>query len=205
MEQDDPIQNGLFYHIYNRGNDRGRIFKDDRDYLAFIGKMKSLATQRRIEVPVYTLMPNHYHFIARQDPEGDLPGMMGALATSTAKRYNLKYSHIGHLFQGPYRRRFVDEDVLWYVACYIHLNPVRARLVKDPAEWEFSNFGAFEAGEPELDSRALARDYLQPWIAEEEGNLERSIPGLWHGYAAYVRQVLTDEREQKEWEARLRL
>ncbi len=113
MEQDDPIQDNLFFHIYNRGNDRERIFRVERDYLAFIGKMKSLAARHMIEVPVCTLMPNHYHFPALQKPKGDLPKMMGALATSTAKRFNLKYGHIGHLFQGPYRHRFVDEGVLW--------------------------------------------------------------------------------------------
>lgn len=150
MEQDDPIQDNLFYHIYNRGNDRERIFGDDRDYRAFIGKMKSVAVRYLIEVPVYTLMPNHYHFIALQKSGGDLSRMMGALATSTAKRFNLKYGHIGHLFQGPYHHRFVGEDVLWYVAGHVHLNPVRARLAKDPAGWEFSNFGDFEAGGPEL-------------------------------------------------------
>lgn len=192
MNREEHIQDNIFYHVYNRGNDRDRTFGDDSDYHAFIEKMKELETRYLVEVPVFTLMPNHYHFIALQNPGGDLPGMMGALATSAAKRFNLKYGHIGHLFQGPYRHKFIPEELLWHVACYIHLNPVRAGLVKDPKEWKFSNFTIFDA---EVEGR------LRPRLnGEEEGDLLR---GLWQGYAAYVREVMRDERSQKEWENRV--
>ena len=180
MNREEHIQDNLFYHVYNRGNDRDRIFGDDSDCHAFIEKMKSLAAEQLIYLPVYTLMRNHYHMIVLQTPKGNLSKMMGALATSAAKRYNLKYQHIGHLFQGPFRYKFVAEETLWHVACYIHLNPVRAGLVDKPEEWEFSNFGALGEG----------------------FNL---LPGLWQGYAAYVAEVLKDERMQEEWERKMRL
>ena len=161
MNRDEQIESGRYYHAFNRGNDRERIFGDESDYAAFIKKMKSLAVKYDVEVPVYALMPNHYHLIVRQvshveghlplrnkRPEGDLQPrlqprlsrMMGALATSAAKRYNLKYGHIGHVFQGPYRYNLIPDDDLWTVACYIHLNPVRAGLTKKPEKWAFSNF-----------------------------------------------------------------
>ena len=146
MNREERVEDNQFYHVYNRGNDRERIFGDESDYHAFLQKMKSLASRHSVAVPIYVLMPNHYHLIAMQNTGGNLSQMMRALATSTAKRYNLKYGHIGHLFQGPFRRRLVTEDALWDVACYIHLNPVRAGLAKEPAEWRFSNFADYVEG-----------------------------------------------------------
>jgi REP element-mobilizing transposase RayT len=181
MNREEKIEDGLFYHVYNRGNDRKRIFCDGSDYQAFIEKIKSLAQKYSIDVPIYTLMPNHYHMLVRQNARGSLSDMMGALATSAAKRYNLKYGHIGHLFQGPYRNVLVPEEAIQDVACYIHFNPVRARLVKKPEEWKYSNFAE------------LVEGYLPPSLKREEGNLLQ-------GYAEYVRQVLKDEYiERKYW------
>lgn len=188
MNREERIEDNLFYHVYNRGNDRGRIFDDESDYFAFIKKMKSLAFDHLIDIPVYTLMPNHYHMIVLQNPGGKLSKMMGALATSAAKRYNLKYGHIGHLFQGPFRYKYVPEELLWYVACYIHLNPVRAGLVREPEKWKFSNLGIYVEG------------FLHQSITRGEGNLLPRFPRLWDGYSAYVAEVLKDERIQKEWE-----
>jgi hypothetical protein len=67
--------------------------------------------------------------------------MMEALGTSTAKRFNLKYAHVGHLFQGPYKYTLVEtKDGVKQVARYIHLNPVRAGFVRTPEDWEWSDF-----------------------------------------------------------------
>jgi len=178
MNLDIRIEDNLFYHVYNRGNDRQRIFGDASDYRAFVEKMKSLAVRYLVHVSVYALMPNHYHLIVQQQAGGNLSRMMGALATSAAKRYNLKYAHIGHLFQGPFRHKLVGEDALWYVACYIHLNPVRARLVAQPEKWRYSNFG---------------EGFLRQRKSQDEGNLH-----LWRGYPMYVQDVLKNERMQRE-------
>jgi REP element-mobilizing transposase RayT len=176
MNREERVEDNQFYHVYNRGNDRERIFGDESDYHAFLEKIRSLTVQYSVAAPIYALMPNHYHLVALQNTGGNLSKMMGALATSAAKRYNLKYGHIGHLFQGPFRYKPVPEDAQWDVACYIHLNPVRAGLVEDPAEWRFSNFA----------------DYVGPMKVNQR-------------YAAYVRQVLKNERMEKEYWKRVRL
>jgi REP element-mobilizing transposase RayT len=170
MNRPEPIEDNLFYHVYNRGNDRQQIFGDESDYSAFLDKTKSLAVQYSVAVPIYTLMPNHYHLIAIQNAGGNLSNMMGALATSAAKRFNLKYGHIGHLFQGPFRYKIVSEESLRYVACYIHLNPVRAGLAKFPEEWPYSNFE----------------------------DLRGTSDSVWQGYAEYVYGVLKDNALQHE-------
>jgi REP element-mobilizing transposase RayT len=182
MNREEKIENGLFYHVYNRGNDKDRIFGDDSDYFAFIEKMKLLAQKYFVDVLVYTLMPNHYHLLVVQNTEGCISDMMGSLATSAAKRYNLKYGHIGHLFQGPFRYKSVPEDDVQDVACYIHLNPVRGKLAQEPEEWKYSNFVEY------LDKRfPLSKDKLS------------RRESLSAGYVEFVRQVLKDERSEKEY------
>ena len=79
MNREERIEDNRLYHVYNRGNDRDRIFGDVSDYDSFIRKMKSLAVSFLIDVPIYTLMPNHYHMIALQQTGGDLSKMMGWL------------------------------------------------------------------------------------------------------------------------------
>jgi len=185
MNREEKIEDDRFYHVYNRGNDRERIFGDASDYEAFLRKMKLLATKYSVFVPVYALMPNHYHILALQKTGGCLSDMMGALATSAAKRYNLKYGHIGHLFQGPFRYKSVPEDAVQDMACYIHLNPVRAGLVRDPEEWKFSNFA-----EVALESKRFPSSKSQK---------ETFIHNLLSGYRAYVRQVLKDEQAEKDY------
>jgi len=112
--------------------------------------------------------------------------MMGALATSAAKRYNLKYGHIGHLFQGPFRYKLLPEEALWDVACYIHLNPVRAGLVKQPAEWPYSNFA----------------DFVKVTFNDDETEKKVTFN---QGYPAYVAEVLENDRAEKEYRKRVRL
>jgi putative transposase len=78
MNREEKIENGLVYHVYNRGNNKNRIFGDDSDYFAFIVKMKSLAQKYFVAVLVYTLMPNHYHLLVVQNTEGCISDMMGS-------------------------------------------------------------------------------------------------------------------------------
>lgn len=181
MNRHVRIDDDLYYHVYNRGNDRRRIFGDASDYKTFVEKMKVLAKRYLVEVAAYTLMPNHYHLVVRQHADGSVSRMMGALATSTAKRHNLKYKRVGHLFQGPFRYKPVSEGTLWYVTCYVHLNPVHAGLVTMPEDWRYSNFAE------------VAEGFLHPRTSQDEANLQ-----LWNGYVQYVRDVIKNEQMQRE-------
>ena len=102
-------------------------------------------------------MPNHYHVVLVQRQGGSIPDLMTSLATSAARRFNLKYNQVGHLFQGPYKGNPIDSPgLLLRVARYIHLNPVVAGLVKRPEDWPWSDF---------------AEAYLLPGLNVEEGEL----------------------------------
>ncbi len=148
------------YHVYNRGNNKQRIFHEQSDYSAFLKKLDQVAMKYGISIVTYVLMPNHYHLLIVQRSGAGLPVMMEALGTSVAKRYNLKYGHVGHLFQGPYKYTFVPTtDGLAEVARYIHLNPVRASVAKSPEVWPYSSY------------RHLVEGFLEPGSTSEQGNL----------------------------------
>ena len=173
--------------MYNRGNDRQRVFVDDSDYCLFLDKMKSLALDYSIVLPIYALMPNHYHMIMAQQTAGNISDMMGSLATSVTKRYNLKYEHIGHLFQGPFRYKPVSEESLWIVGCYIHMNPVRAKFVARPENWKYSNF---------MDMKVTYS------LAQAPSHV--AFDPFWSGYPDYVEEVFNDEMEEARFWERLR-
>ena len=146
MERIEKIDDNQLYHIYNRGNNKQHIFLCDEDYLFFLKRLDEYCKRYSINKFAYCLMPNHYHLILNQNMGGNLPRMMDTLATSVAKRFNLKYQHVGHLFQGPYKNKSVDSDKDFIeVARYIHLNPVFAGLVKDAADWQYSNYSEIKS------------------------------------------------------------
>jgi REP element-mobilizing transposase RayT len=66
MDRFEPIVTNEFYHVYNRGNNKQRVFHDEADYKAFIKKLEDAVLRRGVTVVAYVLMPNHYHILVRQ-------------------------------------------------------------------------------------------------------------------------------------------
>jgi len=141
MNREEALIVGELYHVYNRGNHKERIFFGESDYLFFIRRMISYAERYNVSIVMFVLMPNHYHFILSQKKTGGISSMMGTLATSFAKRQNILRNRSGHLFQGPFHyKRITSDEYLIGLARYIHLNPVKAGLARDPAEWTWTSY-----------------------------------------------------------------
>ena len=86
-------------------------------------------------------MPNHYHFLLRQDGTHAISLLVQAVFNSYTKAFNKMFDRSGTLFEGPFRAVMVDRDeYLVHLCRYIHLNPVKARLVSSPEEWPYSNY-----------------------------------------------------------------
>jgi putative transposase len=134
-------QEGLYYHIYNRGARHVTIFREATNYLFSLSKIKVYSQAKRISVIAYCLMPNHYHFLLRQDgeePAGDLPQFV---FNSYSKAYNKKYAHSGTLFEGRFRAKVIEtRGHLLHLCRYIHGNPVKDGLVAEPGDWPYSNY-----------------------------------------------------------------
>ncbi|MEX0932371.1 MAG: transposase [Parcubacteria group bacterium] len=136
---------GEYYHIYNRGNSKQRIFHDNADHHRFL-KLLYLANSdtnlavrnfnkdiyeiergnRLVSIGAYCLMPNHFHLLLTPKDEGGLTKFMQKLGTSYSMYYNNRYERTGTLFEGRFKSGHVGTDrYLKYLFSYIHLNPLK--------------------------------------------------------------------------------
>ena len=144
---------GAFYHATSRGNERKEIFKSDGDREKFLFYLASAAERYGALFHAYCLMTNHYHLMI-ETPQGNLSQIMKHINNSYTNYYNVKHKRAGHLLQGRYKAILVEADT--YAAelsRYIHLNPVRAKMVEAPEDhlWEKQLNGK----EPDRDLPAL--------------------------------------------------
>lgn len=132
---------GAIYHIYNRGNNKQNIFEEANDFINYLKRLRTAKEAHNISVIAHTLMPNHFHLIARQNSEVPIHKFISSLHTSYVMYFNKKYKRVGHLFQGRFNQRIVkgDEDLL-YLSCYVHLNPELDGLVKKAEDYGWSSF-----------------------------------------------------------------
>lgn len=128
-----------YYHVYNRGHNRGRIFVERENYRFFVHRMRNYLLAS-LEIVAYCLMPTHYHWLVRVEGENPARAMM-RFSVSYTKAMNKRYRRTGSLFEGPYQAKHVGKDeYLTHLSRYIHLNPVRAGLVARPEDWELSSY-----------------------------------------------------------------
>lgn len=140
---------GEFYHIYNRGNSKQKIFHDDSDYERFVNLLYLSNTTNRfkyrddierkhidpydyeqkvklVEVCFYVLMPNHFHICTKGVGAEGIEKFMQKLEGAYCRYYNAKYNRTGTLFEGNFKGEHVGDDrYLKYLFSYIHLNPVK--------------------------------------------------------------------------------
>ncbi|BAY81098.1 hypothetical protein NIES267_05630 [Calothrix parasitica NIES-267] len=129
-----------YYHIYNRGNNRQKIFFERDNYLYFLTKLREHLVEKGIEIIAYCLMPNHYHLLIFLNND-KLSESMQKLSLSYTKAINKRYERVGSLFQGRFQSILVDKDeYLLHLSRYIHLNPINANLVNKPEDWEYSSY-----------------------------------------------------------------
>lgn len=132
---------GCYYHIYNRGAGRQSLFCDDEDYKRCLWTLKEVALACQVVVIAYCLMPNHYHWLVRQDGEisaGDLPKRVFG---SYSQAFNLVHKRSGTLFEDRFKARLVSTDEYLRQLCrYIHANPVKDGFALAPELWPYSNY-----------------------------------------------------------------
>jgi REP element-mobilizing transposase RayT len=132
---------GALYHILSRGNEKKKIFLDNGDYEKFIQILATLPKRFGVIIYGYVLMPNHYHLLV-ETPKANIVRAIHLLNTVYAVYFNDKYERAGHLFQGRYVGFLIEkEEYLLAVSRYIHLNPVRAKIVAAGAaeDYEWSS------------------------------------------------------------------
>ena len=139
---------GGLYHVITRGNNRQRIFNAAADYEKFL----SLLTAQKSKVPfylyAYCLMINHVHLLIERQAD-TIGRIMHRLLTGYSQYYNRRYHRVGHLLQGRHKSILCQsERYLAELVRYIHLNPVRAGMVKQPEDYKYSGHRAYLGLEP---------------------------------------------------------
>ena len=122
---------GALHHIIARGIDRQKIFTDDADRNNFIKRLGDILQATDTRCYAWALIPNHFHLLLKT---GRMPisNIMLRLLTGYAVTYNRRHRRHGHLFQNRYKSILCQENTyLMELVRYIHLNPLRANIVKD--------------------------------------------------------------------------
>jgi putative transposase len=122
---------GAIYHVINRGNRREPIFRTDEDRVLFLETLGEVCTKTGWQVHAFCLMGNHFHLVIETPEPNLVAGMKWLLGTYTI-RFNRRHGVVGHLFSGRYKALIVDGSGNGYlrtVCDYVHLNPVRAKLL----------------------------------------------------------------------------
>lgn len=134
---------GAFYHVTSRGNERKKIFFTPRDYDKFKEYVAEAERKFGFILHGYVLMTNHYHLLI-ETPDKNLQKIMQYINSCYSTYTNVKRGRSGHLFQGRYKAIIVDKDsYLAELSKYIHLNPVRAKIVERPEDYWHSSYRAY--------------------------------------------------------------
>lgn len=128
------------HHIIQRGNNRQPIVRDDADRLHLLALVAEHARRFQVAVHAYVLMDNHFHLLATPETAAGLSQLMQAVGRSYVRYFNHRHGRSGTLWEGRYRSTVVETD-RYLLACmvYIDLNPVRAGMVTEPAEYPWSS------------------------------------------------------------------
>lgn len=169
-----PFVSGCYYHIYNRGVEKRKIFLDKFDYRRFLEtlnyyrltpqpmklsdfrrgkiKLKKIEFQDElVKILCFCLMPNHFHLLVQQVQDGGISEFMRKLSDSYTKYFNTKHERVGSLFQGPLKAKLIEtEEYLLQLSKYIHQNPSKLEFphgVWEAKDYPYSSYRSYLLGE----------------------------------------------------------
>lgn len=132
-----------FYHVISRGQGRKDIFNSSTDRTRFLELVEEAVEKFQIRVYAYCLMGNHYHLLI-ETLDSNLSNAMKFINGSYATYFNAKWKRIGHVFASRYKAILVEKDsYLMELSRYIHLNPVRAKIVDKPEKFKWSSYKVY--------------------------------------------------------------
>ena len=180
------------YHVTSRGNGRATIFHDEADCEHFLAQLAHHLRLADVQLFAYVLMGNHFHLLVRT-PRANLSRFMQRLLSSYALYSRYKHRRPGHLFQGRFRAKLIeDESYLLAVSRYIHLNPVKiaaarrwsgAQRLRHLENYRWSSYPGHVA-------KANMQEFMRYEVLKEFGRDEAAAR---RHYRAYVHACLTDD------------
>lgn len=191
------------YHIMSRGDDRKPIYASAADYRKFMAYAVKAKERYQCCLYAYCLMANHFHLLL----ETKLPNLskiMHHIKGSYTTYYNIRHHRIGHLFQGRFKSIVVDKDSYFLqLSRYIHLNPVRAGVAKDPFEYEWSSYRGYLGEKDEYIDRDQVeqclgmtsreyRRYVLDGLKDHGDPLQKVYAGFLLGPVGFIKNKLKD-------------
>lgn len=160
----EKFEYDTFFHVYNRGNNKEDIFKEDKNYSYFL----KLVRQHLLDVAeiyAYCLLKNHFHIVLRIKDKSEIPDKyvdkvhvpFSNLFNAYSKAINKSYNRTGSLFQEHLKRNKIkDENYLINLILYVHLNPVKHKFCDDFREYKHSSFLSYISDKPS----SLTREFV---------------------------------------------
>ena len=141
---------GVPQHVIQRGNNRTACFFDPADYTFYLECLGEAAQKARCAVHAYVLMTNHVHLLVTAEVPGGLSLMMQSLGRRYVRYLNHLYGRTGTLWEGRFKSSLVESE-RYFLTCsrYTELNPVRAAMVRKPADYPWSSYSAHADGKGE--------------------------------------------------------
>jgi len=165
---------GTLHHVIVRGIEKRRIVNDIADRKNFIQRLGELSVDTKTGIYAWALMTNHAHILLRSSEMG-LSGFMRRLLTGYAVSYNRRHRRWGHLFQNRYKSIVCDEDTYFTeLVRYIHLNPLRAKLVKSMAQLDRYRWSGHGVLVDQVKHEWQDRDYVLRWFGKKEGDAKKA-------------------------------
>jgi putative transposase len=144
------LESGYYYHIYNRGNNKEKLFIEHSDYLYFL-QLYLKYIHQIADIYCYCLLPNHFHFLLRIKETNEIISneiknkpphqQFSNLFNAYSKYFNHKFGRSGSLFQERYRRKKINNEIyLKHLIHYIHTNPLHHELEDDFSAYKYSSY-----------------------------------------------------------------
>ncbi len=213
---------GYISHITQRAAGREPLFLEAKDYLLMLGLLKDVAEKFHVSFYALCFMQNHTHLLLKPSKD-NLSQAMHSVFFRYAKRFNRKYERRGHIFGGPYRQAVcLDNSYLLAASVYIHLNPVRAGMVKHANDYKWSSCSlycnsnspsSFVDPGPVLElldrDQAQAKNYYATIVREakneppdnvleQEGAIEKFLSNLARMFPSLLKRVGRQNQDEKE-------
>ncbi len=178
---------GTLHHVMVRGIEKRKIVNDVADRKNFVKRLGELAASTKTAIYAWALMTNHAHILLRSAEIG-LSGFMRRLLTGYAISYNRRHRRWGYLFQNRYKSIVCDEDAYFTeLVRYIHLNPLRAKLVKSLTQLDRYRWCGHGVLIGKVQSEWQDRDYVLRWFGQKQGEAIRA-------YRSYAKKGIDQGR-----------
>lgn len=160
------------FHILSRGNNRQKVFRDDKDYQFYLELLQRYKEEHNFLLYHYCLMPNHVHLILETTRQTDLSKLMKQINLKYHYYFRRRYRYCGHLWQGRFKSLLIEKDS-YLIACarYIERNPVRAKMVEKAEDYRWSSYLYYVNGK---NNPLLDRDPLYQGLGVDDKKRQES-------------------------------